>query len=78
MGTSVFMVGVPQARLTVVVRPSLARRTLKGKKSGWLRAKIKGDDDPLLQAAIHGASLRFQETHRPGKLIFFLSVMYLK
>lgn len=67
MGTSVFVVGIPLARLTVVVHPSLAR-TCKAKKTGRLRAKLKDDDDPLLQAAIHGASLRFQETFRPEPL----------
>lgn len=75
MGTSAFVVGIPLARLTVIVHPSLAR-TCKAKKTGRLRAKLKDDDDPLLQAAIHGASLRFQETFRPGKPTFFLSVMY--
>lgn len=59
MGTIFFMVGNPLAR------PLLAK-TFEAKKSGRLRAKLKDDDDPLLQAAIHGASLRFRETHRPG------------
>ncbi|KAJ4727696.1 S-adenosyl-L-methionine-dependent methyltransferases superfamily protein [Melia azedarach] len=41
----------------------------KIKKNGvLLRAKLEDDHDPLLQAAINAASLRFQETHRPEPL----------
>lgn len=39
----------------------------KTKKHGvLLRAKLDGENDPLLQSAVNAASLRFQETHRPG------------
>ncbi|KNA21462.1 hypothetical protein SOVF_042970 [Spinacia oleracea] len=31
-------------------------------------AKLSNDDDPFLQAALHSATLRFQETHRPDPL----------
>lgn len=52
----------------------------KIKKNGvLLRAKLEDDHDPLLQAAINAASLRFQETHRPGKpyRTFFFAGIYL-
>ncbi|KAG8663538.1 hypothetical protein MANES_01G219800v8 [Manihot esculenta] len=38
------------------------------RRNGWLRAKINGESDPLLEAAMNAASLRFQETHRPEPL----------
>lgn len=50
-----------------IVHPSLTRTT-KENKNGGLRAKLHDGDDPLLQAAINGASLRFQESHRPEPL----------
>lgn len=50
-----------------IVHPSLTRTTKKN-KNGGLRAKLHDGDDPLLQAAINGASLRFQESHRPEPL----------
>lgn len=41
----------------------------KTKKHGVvLRAKLDGENDPLLQSAVNAASLRFQETHRPEPL----------
>ncbi|KAL5795623.1 hypothetical protein ACOSQ2_000443 [Xanthoceras sorbifolium] len=44
-------------------------KTTKTEKSGLLlKAKLNDGCDPLLQAAINAASLRFQETHRPEPL----------
>ncbi|GMH20443.1 hypothetical protein Nepgr_022284 [Nepenthes gracilis] len=38
------------------------------KKNGRVRANLNGNDDPLFQAAVAAAVLRFQETRRPEPL----------
>lgn len=57
-----------------ILRPPLTC-TSKKRVSG-LRAKLDDSTDPLLQAAINSASLRYQEAHRPGKLITFSETFY--
>ncbi|XP_065860461.1 O-methyltransferase 1, chloroplastic [Euphorbia lathyris] len=60
-------VGVVHLAPTIISRrPSIYASNAR--KNSWLRAKINGEADPLLQAAIKAASLRFQETHRPEPL----------
>jgi hypothetical protein len=58
---------------TPIVSPSLFYAS-KSKKNSWLRAKLNAENDPLLQAATSAASLRFQEMHRPGKPLLFISL----
>lgn len=54
---------------TVPAFPQPSHCTSKLKKSGYrITAKLTGDDDPLLRAAMNAATLRFQETHRPEPL----------
>ncbi|PSR89517.1 S-adenosyl-L-methionine-dependent methyltransferase [Actinidia chinensis var. chinensis] len=53
---------------TAIVRHPLTCASNK-RKNGWCKAKLNDDqDDPLLQAAINRASLRFRETRRPDPL----------
>jgi hypothetical protein len=61
------IVGFARAPATAILRPP-STCAFKKKING-LRAKLSDDNDPLLQTAINAASLRFQETRRPGKLI---------
>ena len=61
---------------TPIVSPSLFYAS-KSKKNSWLRAKLNAENDPLLQAATSAASLRFQEMHRPGKPLLFISYLTL-
>ncbi|KDP28170.1 hypothetical protein JCGZ_13941 [Jatropha curcas] len=60
--------GVVQSLPKPIVRRPTAICASSERRNGWLRAKINGETDPLLQAAIYAASLRFQETHRPEPL----------
>uniref|UniRef100_A0A7C9AU41 Uncharacterized protein n=1 Tax=Opuntia streptacantha TaxID=393608 RepID=A0A7C9AU41_OPUST len=54
---------------SIAAFPQALRRATKPKKSSCrVTAKLNSNDDPLLQAAIHAATLRFQETHRPEPL----------
>ncbi|GMN37976.1 hypothetical protein TIFTF001_007259 [Ficus carica] len=56
---------------TIIFRRSINYdASSKRAKTVCLRAKIDDENDPLLQAAIAAASLRLQETFRPGKPIF--------
>ncbi|KAF5931362.1 hypothetical protein HYC85_032235 [Camellia sinensis] len=61
----------PSVATAIVRQPLLTCASKKRKIIGGLllRAKLNDDDedDPSLQSAINRASLRFQETHRPGK-----------
>ncbi|KAJ4968133.1 hypothetical protein NE237_014834 [Protea cynaroides] len=56
----------PAAAVTLV-RPQLSRLSAK-KRHGRLTAHLQNHDDPLFQAAIDAASLRFQETCKPEPL----------
>ncbi|KAK9983701.1 hypothetical protein SO802_033226 [Lithocarpus litseifolius] len=49
-----------------ILRPPLTCSSKK--RVSGLRAKLDDSTDPLLQAAINSASLRYQETHRPDPL----------
>ncbi|GKV22149.1 hypothetical protein SLEP1_g32040 [Rubroshorea leprosula] len=49
------------------LRPPLVYSS-KLKRNVGLRAKLSYENDPLLQAAMNAASLRYQETHRPEPL----------
>ncbi|XP_043711066.1 O-methyltransferase 1, chloroplastic [Telopea speciosissima] len=57
---------LPAAAVTLV-RPQLSRLSAK-KRHGRLTAQLRNHDDPLLQAAIDAASLRFEETCKPEPL----------
>ncbi|KAK9282425.1 hypothetical protein L1049_005342 [Liquidambar formosana] len=62
------LVGFVPAAATAIGRPLLTPVAKRKKRCG-LRAKLNDKDDPLLQAAITGSFLRFQETHRPEPLL---------
>lgn len=54
---------------SIAAFPQALHCTTKPKKSSFrVTAKLNSGDDPLLQAAIHAATLRFKETHRPEPL----------
>ncbi|XP_042517438.1 O-methyltransferase 1, chloroplastic isoform X1 [Macadamia integrifolia] len=55
------------AAAVILVRPQLSRFSAK-KRHGRLTAQLRNHDDPLLQAAIDAASLRFEETCKPEPL----------
>ncbi|KAJ7972973.1 S-adenosyl-L-methionine-dependent methyltransferases superfamily protein [Quillaja saponaria] len=50
-----------------VIRPSI-RYNGKSNTVRVSAAKLDGDNDPLLRAAVNSAALRYQETHRPEPL----------
>lgn len=68
------LMGFARAPATTILRPPLTCASKK--RVSGLRAKLSDDNDPLLQTAINSASLRFQETHRPGNLISFSEAFY--
>ncbi|GLU03739.1 hypothetical protein SLE2022_209230 [Rubroshorea leprosula] len=53
--------------IPIPFRPPLVYSS-KVKIHAGLRAKLSYENDPLLQAAMNAASLRYQETHRPERL----------
>ncbi|KAK2965171.1 hypothetical protein RJ640_019926 [Escallonia rubra] len=68
----VFAVGLAPTAAAIVLRPSLSLYYNKRKNSELMRASLnahKDEDDPLFEAAIRHASLRFQETLRPEPLL---------
>lgn len=58
--------------------PVVSKATLKSKRPGgfFFKAQLNDDYDPLFQTALNSASLRFQETHRPGKLALFDLIVF--
>jgi len=63
---------------SIAAFPQALRRATKPKKSSCrVTAKLNSNDDPLLQAAIHAATLRFQETHRPGMSFSLISLSHV-
>ncbi|KAH0978257.1 hypothetical protein GBA52_027976 [Prunus armeniaca] len=62
-------VGFAHAPATAIFRRPVTYTTSRTYRNGGLRlrAKLVEENDPLLQSALDSASLRFRETHRPGK-----------
>ncbi|XP_057963908.1 O-methyltransferase 1, chloroplastic isoform X2 [Malania oleifera] len=58
----------PGGTAAAPVRPSLICASKTRKNGFLLRAKLNGEDDPLVQAAINAATVRFQETNQPEPL----------
>ncbi|GMI73749.1 hypothetical protein like AT4G02405 [Hibiscus trionum] len=53
---------LPMPTTTIVSKFTCSNNRMR---NGWLfRAQLGNENDPLLQSAIHSASLRFQETHK--------------
>ncbi|KAL5561444.1 hypothetical protein UlMin_031191 [Ulmus minor] len=61
--------GISHTPATAIFGRSIVNPSKTNRNGKFFRAKLNDEDDPLLQAAINAASLRFQETHRPEPLI---------
>ncbi|KAB1205282.1 hypothetical protein CJ030_MR7G012082 [Morella rubra] len=59
------LVGCARAAATGISRPPLTCASRK--KINGLKAKLRDDNDPLLQTTINAVSLRSQATHRSGR-----------
>ncbi|OVA12706.1 Leucine carboxyl methyltransferase [Macleaya cordata] len=58
----------PAAAAALPCPPNIRTSRRRKKINGGVSAKLNDLNDPLFEAAINGASLRFQETHRPEPL----------